>query len=297
MIDALIASWQAQIEAVMAGGAAGPVATAGQNLWAALASIMVVWWGTQTALRGRVDLDELISLIFSLVMPWAMLQFYAASVPGLGFTTPQILTGMGGWLQGVIVSDAASRFDLGVSQVLGAVAGVFGAQEANPSFWGATVAALRLVYGLLTAAGPLALLAAGVVIGGLIGAGQVIWAYMMLAIALFLGPVFIPWLLVPGMSFLFWGWLRTVLTASLMGPIAAVIMRVLSEVGFQVTQNVVATITAGPSVADLYTEGVIVLGFAVASVLAALQMPALAQSLVSGGMPDSGVMSAARVVR
>ena len=296
MIDALIESWQTQIQAVMAGGAAGPVATAGMNLWAALASIMVIWWGAQTALRGRVDLDELISLVFSLVMPWAMLQFYAASVPGLGLTTPEILTGMGGWLQGVIVADAVSRFDGGVAEVLRAVAGVFG-QEADPSFWEAAVGALRLLYGLLTAGPPLGLLASGVVIGGLIGAGQVIWAYVALAIALFLGPVFIPWLVVPGMSFLFWGWLRTVLTASLMGPIAAVILRVLSEVGVQVTQNVVTTITAGPSVADLMTQGVIVLGFAVASVLAALQMPALAQSLVSGGMPDSGVMSAARVVR
>ena len=296
MIDALIASWQTQIQAVLAGGTAGPVANAGQNLWAALASIMVIWWGAQTALRGRVDLDELITLVFSLLMPWAMLQFYAAAVPGLGLTTPEILTGMGGWLQGEIVEDAASRFDGGIAEVLRAVAGVLG-QEANPSFWDRTVGALRLLYGLFTAGPPLGLLAAGVVIGGLIGAGQVIWAYVALAIALFLGPVFIPWLVVPGLSFLFWGWLRTVLTASLMGPIAAVIMRVLSEVGVLVTQNVVATITAGPSLADLFTQGVIVLGFAVASVLAALQMPALAQSLVSGGMPDSGMMSAARVVR
>lgn len=296
MIDALIESWQTQIQAVMAGGAAGPVATAGQRLWAALASIMVVWWGMQTALRGRVDLDELITLVFSLMIPWGMLQFYAASIPGLGLTTTEVLTGMGGWLQGVIVADAVSRFDGGIAEVLSAVVAVFG-QEADRSLWNVTVGALRALYGLLTTGPPLGLLAAGVVIGGLIGAGQVIWAYIALAIALFLGPVFIPWLLIPGLSFLFWGWLRTVLTASLMGPIAAVIMRVLSEVGVLVTGNVVTTITAGPSLADLFTQGVIVVGFAVASVLAALQMPALAQSLVSGGMPDSGVMSAARVAR
>ena len=295
MIDALIESWQTQIQAVMAGGAAGPVANAGQNLWAALASIMVIWWGAQTALRGRVELDELITLVFSLVMPWAMLQFYAASVPGLGFTTPEILTGMGGWLQGVIVADAVSRFDGGIAEVLTAVTAVLEADE-EPSFWDRTVGALRLLYGLFTAGPPLAMLGLGVAIGGLIGAAQVIWAYVALAIALFLGPVFIPWLLVPGLSFLFWGWLRTVLTASLMGPIAAVIMRVLSEVGVQVTQNVVATINGGPSLADLFTQGVIVGGFAIASVLAALQMPALAQALVSGGMPDSGAMSAGRIV-
>lgn len=296
MIEALIESWQTQIQAVMAGGTYGPVARAGQNLWAALASIMVIWWGTQTALRGRVDLDDLIGLVFTVVLPWAMLQFYAAAVPGIGFTTPEILTGMGGWLQGQIVADAVSRFDGGITEVLRAVAGVFG-QEAEPSLWDVTVGALRLLYGLLTTGPPLGLLAAGVAIAGVIGAAQVIWAYIALAIALFLGPVFIPWLLIPGLSFLFWGWLRTVLTASLMAPIAAVIMRVLSEVGVLVTQNVVATITAGPSLADLLTQGVIVFGFAVASVLAALQMPALAQSLVSGGMPDSGLMSAARVVR
>ena len=38
-----------------------------------------------------------------------------------------------------------------------------------------------------------------------LGQAQVLWAQIALSIALLLGPVFIPWIIVPPLSFLFWG--------------------------------------------------------------------------------------------
>ena len=42
-----------------------------------------------------------------------------------------------------------------------------------------------------------------------VGLAQIVWAQLAISIALLLGPVFIPFLVLPPLSFLFWGWFKT----------------------------------------------------------------------------------------
>ncbi len=68
-----------------------------------------MWYGTQTALDGRgVDVAGFVRLAIMLAIPQGMLQFYNAQIPGVGLTTPEVISGMGSWIQQAVVADAGT---------------------------------------------------------------------------------------------------------------------------------------------------------------------------------------------
>ena len=71
-----------------------------------------------------------------------------------------------------------------------------------------------------------------------VGQAQVIWAQLAITLAILLGPIFIPFLVMPPLSFLFWGWFRTLLTYSLYAAIAAAVFRITTQVGMQMLTTV-----------------------------------------------------------
>ena len=89
---------------------AGPVRDAGMQIWQGLALIMLVWTGGQMMLGGAgFQMAAVVRLVIGLSIPLGMLRFYTAALPGTGRSVPDLITGMGGWLQGVLVSDVGTR--------------------------------------------------------------------------------------------------------------------------------------------------------------------------------------------
>ena len=295
--------WQAAIDRLMAVGSVD-IAGTGMILWAALAAIMVVWHGTQMALAGRgVDLAGLIEFVFVLLMPWAMLQFYAAAIPGLGLTTTEVLIGMGGWVQGILVDDAATAFWDGITGFLGTLWESLTASQ-DRSWWEALTEPLEGAIRVVSALPVVMIVGVAMLLSYGLGAAQVVWGYFGLSLALLLGPIFIPWLVVPQLSWLFWGWFKTVLQYSFYGAVAAGVFRITAEVGVATLNRVaVAPILTTPTgLGDLMDLAGTCLMFAVASFLASLKIGEFVQLLMSGaGSLSSGlgtrVMQAARLGR
>ena len=107
---------------------------------------------------------------------------------------------------------------------------------------------------------------------------QVIWAQLALAILIFLGPIFIPWLVFDPLAFLFWGWFRALIVYALYGAIAGAIMRVFAGVGIGYITTL-ATEAAGTDVNSLEAMGkwtVTILPLCVAGLLASLKVGDLA---------------------
>ena len=129
-----------------------------------------------------------------------------------------------------------------------------------------------------------------------VGLAQIVWAQLAITIAILLGPVFIPFLVLPPLSFLFWGWFKTLLTYSLYSAIAAAVFRVSSQVGVEVLQGLAAP---GPyqtpsGFATLTQNFFMVLLFGVAALLGSLQVGQFASLLLSGsGSVASGAGSRA----
>ena len=273
------------------------VATAGMQLWQGLALIVVVWTGAQMALSGQgVNMAAVVRMVIGLSIPLGMLQFYTAPLPGAGRSVPELITGMGEWLQLMIVADAGTAMmeQLALAgtafRELFAGEGVFGGLGALG--WNLVTdlpAVLDAAFDLAVTLVLMMLLAMGLVVVFALGQAQVMWAQLALSIALVLGPIFIPWLLVPQLSFLFWGWLRTVLVYSLYGAVAAAIFRVVTELGVFVVQGWTGDVAAGvewsgpTGIATAWRRSLVTIPYIVAAGLATLKVGELTQMLISGG--------------
>ena len=122
---------------------------------------------------------------------------------------------------------------------------------------------------------------------------QVLWAQLAIAILVFLGPLFIPWLLFEPMSFLFWGWFRSLIVFSLYGALAGAVMRVFMGVAL----GYVTTFSNQVISFDITVMGgwvLIILPLFVAGILASLKVGELASMLVTGSaVTSSGITGAA----
>ncbi len=284
------------------------VAGAGMQLWQGLALIVVVWTGAQMALSGGgVNMAAVVRMVIGLSIPLGMLQFYTAPLPGAGRSVPDLITGMGEWLQTMIVADAGSAMLEQLGLALAAWREQFGGRGifGGMATFGWNVVTdlpgvLDAAFDLLVTVALMMGLAIGLIVVFALGQAQVMWAQMALSIALLLGPVFIPWMVIPQLSFLFWGWLRTVLVYSLYGAVAGAVFRVVTELGVFVVQGWPGDIAAdvewaGPTgIMTAWRRSLVTIPYIVAAGLATLKVGELTQMLLSGsGNVGSGASSRA----
>ena len=122
---------------------------------------------------------------------------------------------------------------------------------------------------------------------------RLLWAQLAIGILVLLGPLFIPWLLFEPMSFLFWGWFRSLIVFSLYGALAGAVMGVF----LGVTLGYITTFSNQIISFDIVTMGgwvLVVLPLFVAGLLASAKVGELASMLVTGSaVTSSGITGAA----
>ncbi len=171
----------------------------GLLLFRALAALTISWFGVQTALSGRgVPWSRLMPLVLGMSFSLAMLRFYTVGVPGLGLPVSTLPIRAADFysrqIDGFITWEFARSFHDGWQELT------------SMSFFDFFVGAGSLIWTfviLLFNSACTALLIASIAAGRVAAGACVV-----------LGPLFIPWLFVPKMDFLFWGWLRSYLQFS-----------------------------------------------------------------------------------
>lgn len=290
------------------------VMDAGMALWRGLALIVVVWTGIQMALAGGgLNMATVVRTVIGLSIPLGMLRFYSTPLPGTGRTIPDLITGMGEWLHDLLVADAGRTMLVQMQAAFTAFAnrlgeqGLFGDGD-NPG-WMAVItrlpALVEAAFDLVVTIVLMTVLAIGMVLVWSLGQAQVMWAQLALAMALLLGPVFVPWIVVPQLAWLFWGWLRTILIYSLYAAVAATVFRIMSELGVAVvnawTGSITDTNVTWTGVTGLVragTQTVVTVPYLVAAGLASAKVGELTQLLVlGGGNLGSNAGQAMRAVR
>ena len=288
--------WQ-QYAADLANIVAPQIGAAGLQLWQGLSLIVVVWTGIQMALSGGgVNMTAVVRLLMTLAIPLGMLRFYATPLPwpGVSLSVPDVISGMGTWLHGVIVADAGENM---FTAIRGVLSGMFDNLMLNAAvpdvgvfeLWSAIMSAI--FSGLLGLALWLVMIVVIAVVYA-VGLAQVVWAQLAITLAILLGPIFIPFLVMPPLSFLFWGWFKTLLTYSLYAAIAAAVFRVSTQVGVEVLNGLVAPgpyLTAAGA-GTLLQNFLMTILYGVAALMASLQVGQFAGMLLSGsGTVASGV--------
>ena len=274
--------------------ASPPVLTAGAVIAGGLASIGVVQRGASWALGGRVDATGLMNYVLKVAFVLGLLAFWNNELPGAGASIPQLIAGQGAWLieilLGTALDDMLSRIgdiweDFTSAQLSGQAWSLLGGL-----FTGGAAVALYTIMGPGVIVSLIAL-AIGTLAAGL---AQVVWAGVAISICVMLGPVLVPWLLWKPMEFLFWGWLKTVITYSLYGAIAVAVIRTFMDAMLLQVEAVVNTTGWASGGGQLLASAVTAFLLAITSLMAMIKVPALANGLVSGsGAAGSGIAEAA----
>lgn len=175
--------------------------TMGNNMFRGFAVILIVWFGLKSALAsasgGQVPafhFDQLASLLLTIAFGFGMITFYSHPIPGFGVSFYHLIIDQG--------LDLANQLNHSlVQEIWDRLTGLYWGMESP-----ALTLALNITEILWYVIAVLCILAAQAAVFAVIAFG-----YVAAAIAVLLGPVFIPFFIVPHMEWLFWGWLKSLI--------------------------------------------------------------------------------------
>ena len=276
------------------GGAAPDIQAVGLQLWGGLAAVMVAWTGLKIAFSGTFHPWEIVRLVIGIAIPRTLLHYYAVPIPGVGFTFPAMIAGGGIWLQNLFLSDVVSAGYSEMTALVQAYGAHLGAAWSSGNLLSVVTAGVTVLFSSLVSLVMGASLVLSLLALFCVTYAQVIWAQVAIAIAILLGPVFIAFLLFEPLSFLFWGWFRTMMVYTLYGVVAGAILRVFMGVGMgyitTYADALMGTGTADPF--ELWLWAVVLMPLVVSGLMAGLKVGELASMLVSGsGSSGSGFMA------
>jgi hypothetical protein len=236
----------------------------GQNLFRAFATIMVAWYGVKAGLaagesRGGLHFANFVTLVLMISFGFAMVNFYDAPIPGFGRDFHHLITDEAATLSNQIGQANAQRIADDTQYVL-----------SNLEAPGITQPIATFLYALLWL---------GAVITEALALIIVAFGVVATAVCILLGPVFIPFFIVPQLDWLFWGWLKAFIQYSFYQVIAAGVLYIVSQFTFGIIH---AQITGLVSATDLIRISPVLVVTYLAAIYAILKVPMLTSHIFSG---------------
>ena len=120
-----------------------PLLQTGLNLWTGLASIVVVWTGLRIAFSGAAFRPwDIVQLVIGLSIPLGMLRFYAAGIPGVGFSFPMLIPAGANQIAALFRADIIAEMNAGLLQMADAYSANMAEATASGGGIGARIEAL-----------------------------------------------------------------------------------------------------------------------------------------------------------
>ena len=244
----------------------------GQNLFRAFATILVVWYGVKSALSSAsgkhlFEFDSFVGLLLTISFGFGMANYYSNPIPGIGSSFHNLVTDEAQFLANKInqtelqtveerIADFEVRMDSpGVTDILGTI-----------------------IYAVI-----IILLAAAQAIGIVV----IAYGFIATAVCVLVGPVFVPFFIVPRLDWLFWGWLRCFIQYAFYQVIAAAVVYVIANLILGIMdlqpKGTISTVELMEAFPVLFITFL-------ASIYALLKIPALTNHIFGGA---SGGSSAA----
>lgn len=251
---------------------------AGQSLTGTLAFLLISWGGVKLVLEGGSfveGLGEMLNKFFLIGLVWWLVSSgHEIWVSGLLASFTEIgntLTGAG-----------TNPLHQALAELTGMIDKMWASIKLSPDAGVLTSAGLELFFAGLTG-GIFKLLAIGfVTVAAAIFTAMYAVSQVLIGIALALGPVFIPWLLLDAASFVFYGWLKFLVVAALYKVVGLVVLSYGAAMMTWLTQATAAASLAGDaaSVNVIASLVVVLLSFVLAFLM--FQIPTIANGLMSG---------------
>jgi type IV secretory pathway VirB6-like protein len=188
----------------------------GLDMFRGLAVILIVWFGIKSALsasqgHGGFHFAKFADLILMIAFGLGMLTYYSAPIPGMGYSFSDLVTKEALNLSGQIESQQTQSISdtvVNAEKQLGSPPGSFSIME------DLTFLLITLVLAAMQA----------------VAFAVIAYGYVASAVCVLIGPVFIPWFIVPKMDWLFWGWFKAFIGFSFYQVIASAFIYVFSQV-------------------------------------------------------------------
>jgi len=249
----------------------------GQNLFRSFATILIVWYGVKSALaaaggKSPFHFDNFASLLLTISFGFAMVNYYSTPIPGLGTSFHNLVTNEAQFL--------SSKIDQAQLQTVIATVADFESRMDSPGwgdFLGTAIYVVVIV--LLSAAQAVAFVV-------------IAYGFIATAVCVLVGPIFVPFFIVPKMEWLFWGWFRCFIQYAFYQVVASAVVFIIG--------NLITGALRLPPAGTLSTVQVIA-WFPVlfitflASIYALLKIPALTNHIFSGTAGGSSVAIVERV--
>jgi hypothetical protein len=240
----------------------------GTNMFRGLAVILIAWFGIRAALRSAeggpaMPLAQFAALLLTIAFGFTMITYYRAPIPGIGISFTQLLTDQPIYLARQLEATQVQRLSDRLNELY--------LSMEQPLFFNVSALVGYFLVALAVTAARVVVLA--VIAFGLVATG----------VAVLVGPVFIPFFIVPQLDWLFWGWLKALLQYAFYQVIAQAFVFVFGSFLINFLDVFPPPYT---------TDRLLVGGFHLIFLLFAftyglLKVPSLTQSLFSGTAGES----------
>ena len=233
----------------------------GFSLFVSFATILIVWEGIRMMLSGDSlgeHMFRFAKLLLFIAFGYALVAFYESPIPGIGVSFSNLITDQAHEFANIL--DARS-LELTFDHL-----DELWQRFVQPDAWSILA---NLVYWLVLIVIILAkAVALAVVAFGLIAS----------AVCALVGPIFVPFFIVPKLDFLFWSWFKSFIQYSFIPVIAFAFLMIFERFVFQYLTTVPQGITE-----DLYMvyglQAVVIVGVFIVGILL---VPSLTSSIFSG---------------
>jgi hypothetical protein len=251
-----------------------PFAQLGLNIFRTITIVMIVIAGTRIAFSDQHSLHKLRTLAGLILSVWIMLTLYTRSSPLLGGYSfseaiPRSAFGMADLVGVTTQQQMVAKLD----QIIDGVSSM-----SSFSFFHARD---FIIYIIITVLIALLELAMFIVIG---------FGYLALGAVLVIGPVLIPFMIVPKLDFLFWSWLKALIKYSFYPVIGNIVLLGICQIMLSILNTTLPT--AGQIVITIAQIPILIIVFA-AGLYAIFKIPSLVGDIFSGAAnAGSGVQAA-----
>jgi hypothetical protein len=236
----------------------------GSNLYTSFALIIIVWVGIQIALSGNFNANQVARLVLILAFGKALIVYYS----GGDYSITQLVLRQSRFLSDRLDTNAVNLLGQPVVRALASL------QMISPSI--TNLADAGWYFLALSAYLTLQIVAAFVICFGDVA----------VSVCVLLGPVFVPFFIVPKLDWLFWGWFRALLQFAFYRVVASAVLLIIADAAEAMIRNLPTAPTGGGATSGF--EFLPTVLFAVVATFVILRVPMLTSNIFSGAAGSDG---------
>lgn len=248
----------------------------GYQLFLAAATILIVWQGIRMMFSGGglgEQMFDFAKLLLFVSFGYAFIAFYEAPMPGIGISFSNLITDQAHYFVSVLEARAFDNMYRHFDEL--------SEHFLQPDTW--SILANLIYWSVLILIAIAKAVSLGVVSFGLVAT----------AVCGLLGPIFVPFFIVPKLDWLFWGWLKSFIQYSFIPVVAVAFLMVFEQFVYRYVTTLPQTIT--PAEYGIYG----LQAFAVVGtfLLGILMVPSLTSSIFSGHSGESILPQSLNITR